>query len=194
MSAGAFERVFAPELAGLYAAARRYVRSTADAEDLVQDTMLKAFRGFDPAAPPDNPRAWLHRVLRNAAIDRARARGRQPDQLSIEDERGGLFERLQAGVETGQYSDPIRLISRWQDAAAVRAVFERLSEPAREVLVLAEVGGLSRAEMAEVLGVPEGTVMSRLARARRAFETRFAEHLELPEMPASGDERMAGRP
>lgn len=182
----AFEAVFLPELPNLYSAARRYARNAEDAEDLVQETMLKAFRSFDPQRPPEFPRAWLQKVLRNEAIDSGRRSDRRPQGVSYDAESSGLYERLQAGVETGQYSDPLRLISRWNDQDAVREVFEELAEPAREILVLADVAGLRYAEISEVLGVPEGTVMSRLSRARRAFERAFAEHLDLPDSSAPG--------
>ena len=176
-----FARVFGAELPGLYAAARSYAASQEDAEDLVQEAMLNAYRAYTPEKPLEYPKAWLHTVLRNVAIDRARKRSRGPEQLSVDDPGAGLMDRLQAGVETGQFSDPVRLVARWSDQESVRAAFEELPEQAREVLVLSHVAGLRYREITEVLDVPMGTVMSRLNRARASFEHLFAEQLNLPE-------------
>ncbi|MCC6832637.1 MAG: sigma-70 family RNA polymerase sigma factor [Thermoleophilia bacterium] len=176
-----FEVVFGAELPRLYRAARRHVPSDADAEDLVQETMLRAFRAFDPAAPPENPAAWCQRILLNLAADRARARERRPDPLSVDDEGGGLYDRLEAGRDTGIFSDPQRLVSRWSDRDEVREVMDGLPEWARQVLVLSHVAGLRYQEIADVLEVPVGTVMSRLSRARRALERGLADRAGLPD-------------
>lgn len=179
----AFEGVFLEHLPGLYRSARRRVRSDADAEDLVQETMLRAFRAFDPSEPPDNPGAWLQRILANLLTDRARERARRPEPLSVDDEGAGLYDRLEAGRETGIYSDPQRLVQRWSDRDDVREAVDALPDWAREVLVLSHVAGLRYREIAEVLGVPEGTVMSRLNRARRALERALATRAGLPDRP-----------
>jgi RNA polymerase sigma-70 factor (ECF subfamily) len=176
-----FEVVFAAELPRLYRVARRHVPTDADAEDLVQETMLRAFRTFDPSNPPENPAAWCQRILMNLVTDRARARGRRPEPLSVDDEGGGLFERLEAGRDTGVFSDPQRLVSRWSDRDEIRAVMDGLPEWARQVLVLSHVAGLRYREIAAVLDVPIGTVMSRLSRARRALERGMADRAGLPE-------------
>jgi RNA polymerase sigma-70 factor, ECF subfamily len=179
----AFENVFMAEMPTLYRSARRRVRNTADAEDLVQEAMLRAYRTFDPAHPPENPGAWCQRILTNLVADRARERGRRPEPLSVDDEGAGLYDRLEAGRDTGIYSDPQRLVQRWSDRDDVRQALEELPEWAREVLVLSHVAGLRYREIAEVLGVPEGTVMSRLNRARRALERALAARAGLPDRP-----------
>jgi len=177
----AFENVFMAEMPTLYRSARRRVRNTADAEDLVQEAMLRAYRTFDPAHPPENPGAWCQRILTNLVADRARERGRRPEPLSVDDEGAGLYDRLEAGRDTGIYSDPQRLVQRWSDRDDVRQALDELPEWAREVLVLSHVAGLRYREIAEVLGVPEGTVMSRLNRARRALERSLAARAGLPD-------------
>ncbi len=179
----AFEGVFIDELPSLYRSARRRVPSDGDAEDLVQEVMLRAYRAFDPGRPPDNPAAWCQRILSNLVADRARERGRRPEPLSVDDDGAGLYERLEAGRETGMFSDPARLVQRWSDRDEVRAALDGLPDWAREVLVLSHVVGLRYREIAEVLDVPEGTVMSRLNRARRALERALASRAGLPDRP-----------
>jgi RNA polymerase sigma-70 factor, ECF subfamily len=179
----AFEGVFVAELPALYRSARRRSRSEPDAEDLVQEVMLRAYRAFDPANPPANPAAWCQRILTNLMADRARERGRRPDPLSVDDDGAGLYDRLEAGRETGIYSDPARLVQRWSDRDDVRAALDALPDWARDVLVLSHVVGLRYREIAEVLEVPEGTVMSRLSRARRALERELAAKAGLPDRP-----------
>jgi len=169
-----------PELPGLYASARRLAPSAADAEDLAQEAMLRAFRAYDPDRPPTHPRGWLQAILVNLVRDRARHEARSPAPLSIEDEGAGLYDRLEAGVETGPFSDPSRLVRRWDDQETVRAALAELPDWARQVLVLAHVAGLRYREIAESTGVPVGTVMSRLSRARRALEARVADRMRLP--------------
>jgi RNA polymerase sigma-70 factor, ECF subfamily len=181
---GAFEAAVLPHLPGLYRSARRFVPTPPDAEDLVQEAMLRAFRAFDPGAPPPNPRAWSHRILANLAVDRARARRRAPDPLSVDDEGAGLYERLEAGRDTGPLSDPQRLVDRWVERERVRRAVEGLPLWARQVLHLAHVEGFRYREIAEVLEVPPGTVMSRLSRARRALERALADELRLPDPPS----------
>ncbi len=180
-----FEVVFVPEMPVLYRSARRHSPSDADAEDLVQETMLRAYRTFDVERPPDNPAAWCHRILMNLATDRAREQARRPPPLSVDDEGAGLYDRLEAGRDTGIYSDPARLVSRWDDRDLVRHAIDGLPEWGRQVLVLAHVAGLRYREIAEVLDIPEGTVMSRLNRARRALERALADGMRIPDRPAA---------
>ena len=137
----AFEGFFVAEMPGLYRAARRRVHNDADAEDLVQETMLRAYRAFDEARPPDNPAAWCQTILSNLITDRARARQRTPDTMSVDDSGAGLYDRLEAGRETGMFSDPHRLIERWSNRDEVRAALATLPEWGREVLVLAHGNG-----------------------------------------------------
>ncbi len=169
-----------PELPSVYASARRLTPSPADAEDLAQDAMLRAYRAYDPDRPPAHPRGWLQAILMNLARDRARADARTPAPLSIDEEGAGLYERLEAGVDTGPLSDPARLVRRWDDRELIRTCLSELPDWARQVLVLSHVAGLKYREIAESTGVPVGTVMSRLSRARRALENRVADHMRLP--------------
>jgi hypothetical protein len=102
----------------------------------------------------------------------------------VDDEGAGLYDRLEAGRDTGPYSDPARLLDRLVSRQLVRDALDALPEWARQVLLLAVVQEMRYREIAEVLGVPEGTVMSRLSRARRALEREVAARAELPDEPA----------
>lgn len=164
----------------VYASARRLAPSPADAEDMAQEVMLRAFRAYDPDRPPTHPRGWLQAILVNLARDVARRDARMPAPLSIDEEGAGLYERLEAGVDTGPLSDPARLVRRWDDREMIRACLAELPEWARQVLVLSHVAGLRYREIAESTGVPVGTVMSRLSRARRALEAKVADRMRLP--------------
>jgi RNA polymerase sigma-70 factor (ECF subfamily) len=154
----AFERYVLPEIDVLLRVARSLTRHHAEAEDLVQDTLVHAYRGiggFDGRFP----RAWLMTILRNTHINRNRRR--RPELLD-DPERA---ERLSAEEHADGMTTPDAIIERQFDAAIVTAL-ESLDERFRAVLELVDVDGLSYKEAAAVLGVPVGTVMSRLHRAR----------------------------
>lgn len=154
-----FESEIEPHIEVLYRVARSITHDPVEAEDLVQDTLLRAFRSierFDGA----HPRAWLMTILRNTHINRHRRRRpsllNDPDTI---DERVDLRSDLSSSVET-------EVLRRIADDRVV-AAFEELSAPFREVVELVDLVGVSYAEAAETLGIPAGTVMSRLHRARR---------------------------
>lgn len=148
----AFERYVVPELPVLLRVARALTRHEAEAEDLVQDTLVRAFRGiggFDGR----HPRSWLLTILRNTHINRNRRR--RPELLDDPDQVSST-----AAIEDADAFDH-------QFDAAVEAALEGLAPQFRAVVDLVDIGGLSYAEAAERLGVPVGTIMSRLHRARR---------------------------
>lgn len=164
--AALFERHVVPELPLLYRAARRLTPSNAEAEDLVQDTLLRAFRSvhrFDGR----HPRAWLLTIMRNANINRARKK--RPDLL---DDPDLTFERDERFAD-----DETPEVTVLHDAfdAVVEDAFANLDEPFRSVVDLVDLQGRSYAEAADELGVPVGTVMSRLHRARRRIRAELAD-------------------
>lgn len=159
-----FEAAVLPHLDAAYNLARWLVRDDAEAEDLVQTACLRALRFFD-GATATNPRAWLLTIVRNAfysSLDRRRAdAGAAPfDEALHTGERGG--------------PDPEAHLLRRADAAHLRQAIAALAPVFREVIVLREIEGLAYREIAEVAGVPIGTVMSRLARARQHLQDHLA--------------------
>lgn len=155
-----------PELEVLYGVAMRLTRDPYDAEDLVQDTLLRAYRAID-RFDGRYPRAWLLTILRNTNINRARKR--KPDLLR--DEQRTLGTLPAAGAD-GRAGPAETALERIPDHTVVEAL-QRLSHDHRAVVALVDIDGLSYREAAEVLDVPVGTVMSRLHRARKKLRTRL---------------------
>ena len=155
----------------LYSAALRMTRNPADAEDLVQETFLKGFRSFDGFEQGTNLKAWLYRILTNTYINSYRAKQRRPDETELDEgEDLYLFRRL-GGLEAARAgrSAEDELMDFFTDAEVKDAV-EALPENFRMAVLLADVEGLSYKEIAEVLDIPIGTVMSRLHRGRKALQ------------------------
>lgn len=163
-----FEREALPLMADLYAAALRLTRNPADAEDLIQEAYLRAFRGFSGFRPGTNLRAWLYRILMNTFINSYRKRQREPQTVSDDQvEEWYLYDRL--AREGAGASAEAEVLESLPDED-VQAALESLPEQFRVAVLLADVEGFSYREIAEMLGVPIGTVMSRLHRGRRALE------------------------
>lgn len=158
-SEAAFTRYVLPEVEVLYRVALSTTRNRADAEDLVQDTLLRAFRAIE-RFDGRHPRAWLLTILRNAAVNRTRRR--RPGLLDDPDE---VADRAAGMADDGL--GPEQLVVERRFDAAVEQAYLALPAPFREVIDLVDLAGLSYQEAAEVLGVPPGTVMSRLHRGRR---------------------------
>lgn len=158
-----FEDLALPLFPSLYNFAHWLTRDRAEAEDLVQETYVKALKGFASFTPGTNFRAWMFRILRNTFLT-SRAGLRQRVPFAEEPGDGGVDPPVTA--ET-----PESLLLSRADVEAVRAAIESLPVPFREAILLREVEEMSYAEMAETLSVPIGTVMSRLARARTAIRT-----------------------
>jgi RNA polymerase sigma-70 factor (ECF subfamily) len=153
----------------LYSAALRMTRNAADAEDLVQETYLKAYRAFGTFTEGTNLKAWLYRILTNTYINSYRAAKRRPEVTDVEDvEDLYLFHRLSSGDGLGRSAEDEALDSFTDDE--VKAALESLPDAFRMAVLLADVEGFSYKEIAEITDVPIGTVMSRIHRGRRALQ------------------------
>jgi RNA polymerase sigma-70 factor (ECF subfamily) len=146
-----FEAEILPHLRSLFAAAYRMTANAHDAEDLVQETFLRAHRALDRLAPGTNPRAWLHTILQRVRTDAFRRRRRRPELVELTGPDPAV-PPPQAGLASG-YEDLERALAA-------------LPEAFRTAVVLRDLQELSYAEIAESLGVPVGTVMSRIHRGR----------------------------
>jgi RNA polymerase sigma-70 factor (ECF subfamily) len=158
-------------MGSLYSAALRMTRNAADAEDLVQETYLKAYRAFGSFQEGTNLKAWLYRILTNTFINSYRARRRRPEQTELDEvEDFYLYKRL-GGLEavTAGRSAEEEVLEHFTESEVKEAV-EALPEQFRLAVLLADVEGFSYKEIADILEVPIGTVMSRLHRGRRALQ------------------------
>jgi RNA polymerase sigma-70 factor, ECF subfamily len=161
----------------LYSAALRMTRNPSDAEDLVQETYLKAYRGFGGFEQGTNLRAWLYRILTNTYINLYRARQRRPDERDLDEvedlylyRRIGALEQAFAGRSAED-----ELMDLFTDDE-VKEALEALPEQFRMAVYLADVEGFSYKEIADILEIPIGTVMSRLHRGRKAMHKRLFEY------------------
>src|SRR5436309_1888734 len=165
-----------PFMGPLYSAALRMTRNPADAEDLVQETYLKAYRGFEGFQEGTNLKAWLYKILTNTFINAYRSRKRRPEQTDVEDvEDLYLYRRLGGleGAAAGRSAEE-ELLDHLTEAEVKEAV-EALPEQFRIAVLLADVEGFSYKEIAEILDIPIGTVMSRLHRGRKGLQKRLYE-------------------
>jgi RNA polymerase sigma-70 factor (ECF subfamily) len=167
---------FAPQL---YAAALRMTRNQSDAEDLVQETFLRGFRSFHTFTEGTNLRAWLFRILTNLFINSYRSKQRRPietDLADVEDlylyRRIGSFEAAAASMSAEE-----QFLDLFTDAE-VKTALEELPENFRLPVLLADVEGFAYKEIAEMLDIPVGTVMSRLHRGRKAMQRALYEYAE----------------
>jgi len=166
-----FERDVLPLLDQLYGVARRYTRNPSDAEDLVQETMVKAYSSFHTYRDGTNIRAWLFKILTNTWINSYHTAQRRPDVVVTETISDAQLA-VAARSETDLASAELAALESMGEPE-VRAAVAALPEPQRMVVYYADVVGLRYQEIAHVLDVPVGTVMSRLHRGRR----RLREHL-----------------
>ena len=160
----------------LYSAALRLTRNPADAEDLVQETFLKAYRSFATFEEGSNLKAWLYRILTNNYINAYRAKQRRPEETDIEDvEDLYLYRRLGSLEQVlASRSAEDQMMELFTDDE-VKAALEALPEAFRLPVLLADVEEFSYKEIAEMLEIPIGTVMSRLHRGRKAMQKRLYE-------------------
>ena len=163
-----FEREVLPLLSNLYGAALRLTRNPQDAEDLVQETYLRAYRGFGGFQEGTNLRAWMYRILTNTFINAYRKKQREPITIADDDiEDWFLYDHL--GGSTVEASAESEVLEQIPDEDVQRAL-EALPEGFRMAVLLADIEGFSYKEIAEIMDVPIGTVMSRLHRGRKALQ------------------------
>jgi RNA polymerase sigma-70 factor (ECF subfamily) len=155
----------------LYSAALRMTRNPSDAEDLVQETYLKAYRGFGSFEQGTNLKAWLYRILTNTFINRYRAAKRRPDETDLDDVEDFYLYRRLGGLEEARAgrSAEDELMDMFSEAE-VKAAVDALPEQFRMAVLLADVEGFSYKEIASILDIPIGTVMSRLHRGRKNLQ------------------------
>ena len=158
----------------LYSAALRMTRNKADAEDLVQETYLRAYRGFASFAEGTNLRAWLFRILTNTYINSYRAKQRRPQETELNDVEDLYLYRRISNVDTASRSAEDTLFELFTDDE-VKAALENLPESFRLPVLLADVEEFSYKEIAQMLDIPIGTVMSRLHRGRKAMQKALAD-------------------
>jgi RNA polymerase sigma-70 factor (ECF subfamily) len=170
-----FAQAVLAHIDSLYGTALRLTRRAADAEDLVQDTYLKAFRAAHQFQPGTNLKAWLFTILHNTFRNSRRHDGRNPVDVDSE----AVEQAVSAGPGA---QSPEQILSRATLDADLQGALDALPDAFRQAVWLRDVEELSYAEMAQVLDVPIGTVMSRISRGRRAL----SEGLQARRLAAAG--------
>jgi RNA polymerase sigma-70 factor, TIGR02947 family len=160
---------YAPQL---YSAALRMTRNPADAEDIVQETYLKAYRAYHTFEEGTNLKAWLYRILTNTYINKYRRRQRRPTEVELGELQDLYLYRRLGEASGASHSAEKEVLDQFVDTDITDAI-ESLPENFRMPVLLADVEGFSYKEIAEILDIPIGTVMSRLHRGRKALQRKL---------------------
>jgi RNA polymerase sigma-70 factor (ECF subfamily) len=182
-----------PLMSSLYSAALRMTRNAADAEDLVQETYLRAYRGFGNFQEGTNLKAWMYRILTNTYINAYRAKKRRFEETDLDETEDLYLYRRLGGLESAQLgrSAEDELLDYFTETE-VKDAIEALPEQFRMAVVLADVEGFSYKEIAQILDVPIGTVMSRLHRGRKALQKQLYEFAVSRGLASRTEEGAAG--
>lgn len=169
-----FERDALQYMNQLYAAAMRYTKNPEDAQDLVQDTYIKAYNSFHQFEPGTNLKAWLYRVLTTTFINTYRKDQRRPQTSDSELEDWQIAEASSHTSDQGKSTEDV-VLDNLPDSDIKNALAE-IPEEFRMAVYLADVEGFSYKEIAEIVGVPAGTVMSRLHRGRKQLREKLTDY------------------
>lgn len=170
-----FEKEVLPHIHTLYGVAFRLTRSVADAEDLVQETYLKAYRAFEQFELGTNSKAWLFRILTNTFINRYRRKIRERDILDQESQVASAFSAIEYGVANQEFS-PERILSERSMSDEITDALDKVPVDFRLVVLLSDVYNFTYKEIADFIAVPIGTVMSRLFRGRRLLQEQLFDY------------------
>lgn len=164
-----FEGEVMPHVHTLFGAALRLTRSPSDAEDLVQETYLKAFRSFEQFEKGTNCKAWLFRILTNTFINKYRRKVKEREILDVEAHSPTIFSATEIKQRASQYSPEHTMVDSFLSDEVLVAL-EKVPVDFRAVVILSDIFGFSYKEIAEIVAIPIGTVMSRLFRGRRLLQ------------------------